>query len=166
MTYTHKGNTYTTIHTIATYHNTASNDAVGTIQRDLGISDVDDGLALLVSYNIAQVPSMPDFVFRTPVFLPSWVEMTPRTHAACRIVAKLVDVKSVTARLQPCDLPSNFGLSISKLYNKKQWTNVNSGRTVNLNLKQKLCRRGSRVFQWLTPCMQIMLASPSTLNQD
>ena len=82
-----------------THHDTASNDAVWSRQRDLSIRDVDGGSARPVCHDVSEVSCVSLCVRRSSVLLPRRVEVRPCAHAASGVVAKLVDVEPVVPRL-------------------------------------------------------------------
>jgi len=65
-----------------TYHHTPPDDAVGPLERDLGVSDVYHCLSCCISNNVSKVTSMPFCICWATMLLACWIEMGTSTRTA------------------------------------------------------------------------------------
>lgn len=96
------------------YHGTA-NDAATAAQRDHRVGDVDHGLAIGISLNVAEITSMTTAlrVSGGSVLAAVGVEVRSGRRAAVRVIAELVNVEPVGSRSEPGDLAAHSNRTVT-----------------------------------------------------
>ena len=79
---------------------TPAEDRVRTAERQVGIDEINRGVAILVRLDVAQVPNVPFRGFPLAVLLGRGVEVSPSRLAIRRPDAEFVYVKAMLARRQ------------------------------------------------------------------
>ena len=94
------------------HHERAAYNGMRAVQRDLVVHNVDDGDAVSVGGNVAQVAGVALLVRGRAVVLAPWVKVPAARRAAVGSVAELVDVEAVLAFFQPADFALNASRAV------------------------------------------------------